>query len=1041
MTSSHASIPGTVGLFTLRWKLENPIAGLLDERNDRMLKLTPATKLLVATITFSLAALATIGTIRVAVAQQSQPQRPGPSAQTNATSASTDELEAKTPARTAHTAGPTLRGTGKDAEMLLWGRVLNTDGSPASDFEMSINVKRAFGGGAKTVDVSGNEFEVWIPVGGNEWLYIELLARSKDGHRRAIKGIENRELHGLVVDGIQLQLADADRVVTVTVAKDGDLIAGAYVVADVSNAAPMRGETNGDGKATFALLPGEKLNQLTAWTDDYLIGGYSFSRKPHHDPLGRDFEIELEGCRDQTIRLLHANDGSTVANVAFNLVLGTGKPNYNFAAVPDSFPHAHMVTDARGESVCRWFPDWDQHGAYVDIVDPNWAKALEELETAEDGGLVMKLKPRVHRKPFVGKVTSDKHDVGGLLVEIKSFQGEEESSSDHGYAFTDADGNFNADCIPGSTYCVCVNDTQLVSNTIDLIPYEPDTGKSNHAELTASAGEPVEIRVTSGPNRHPMTNTSVHCREIHDYTWYENGEQQSGSGGRMFYVHTNAHGVAVLKANAGSNLEISVYAGEWRSGTRKVVVSKHKLTTVEIHREVDVEQSVAGRLVAPEGMNVDLAGAEIFYGSIDGETDEEGTLRADGHGQFSLKTSAIQLGFFAYTTDGKAAGALKPDTLKMPIEIELSPTADFQGQLLGKGDEPLVNHAVRVNPVVRGKNDLSKSFFAGFRTKTFETKTDSQGNYTLRQLPTGFDMTLQADPIDGSDDVHLDNVFLVPGEERPRMISRLDASRVVDTRSLAEKYSSVLRDANLNGFHLLVMIFDSTSDDFTGRYLMDYKRNKEAMSYMNLRIRETDVTDEVARKFVESHDWPQPRRGDVFVCVLNGKGKELGRATLDTTADGVVPQVSEFLKTHVPAQADARAKWDAAFADASRSGRKVWARVGQRYCGPCFRFSRWLDDNREQLERDYVLLKIDDVRDEHGLEIAKLIVSNSIHFSIPFHAIFDAQEKFLIDSEGPTGNIGHPSGFEGQSHLKKMLTETKTHLTQSEIDEIVSTLE
>jgi hypothetical protein len=47
----------------------------------------------------------------------------------------------------------------------------------------------------------------------------------------------------------------------------------------------------------------------------------------------------------------------------------------------------------------------------------------------------------------------------------------------------------------------------------------------------------------------------------------------------------------------------------------------------------------------------------------------------------------------------------------------------------------------------------------------------------------------------------------------------------------------------------------------------------------------------------------------------------------------------------------------------------------------------------------------------------------------------------LIDSEGPTGNIGHPSSFEGRRHLRRMLIETMTSLAQSEIDEIVSTLD
>ena len=83
-------------------------------------------------------------------------------------------------------------------------------------------------------------------------------------------------------------------------------------------------------------------------------------------------------------------------------------------------------------------------------------------------------------------------------------------------------------------------------------------------------------------------------------------------------------------------------------------------------------------------------------------------------------------------------------------------------------------------------------------------------------------------------------------------------------------------------------------------------------------------------------------------------------------------------------------KWDEAFAAAKQTNRKVWVRISQRYCGPCFMLARWLDDHKEIIERDYVLLKIDDVRDLHGHEVAKRLtggegagVSRSMPSSTP----------------------------------------------------------
>ena len=105
----------------------------------------------------------------------------------------------------------------------------------------------------------------------------------------------------------------------------------------------------------------------------------------------------------------------------------------------------------------------------------------------------------------------------------------------------------------------------------------------------------------------------------------------------------------------------------------------------------------------------------------------------------------------------------------------------------------------------------------------------------------------------------------------------------------------------------------------------------------------------------------------------------------------------------------------------------------------------WNDEedtnNRTQLERDYVLLKVDNVRDRHGAEIAKRVVSGRKHFGVPFHTIFDDNERLLIDSESPVGNIGHPSSVEGRRHLSKMLRETRKNLTEAEIKQLIDSLE
>lgn len=940
---------------------------------------------------------------------------------------------------------PTLRGNGDNREMLVRGRVFDADGKPSRGFELVATVFKSPGGQDNLpAKVDGNEFTLWVPINGSHWRLLNIVATAQDGRKLAAEAIGNREVRQAAISGVNLRLTPTNRTVKISVTHNGMPVQNAHVNAEHLVNIVLQGKTDANGVLTFHVREGDELRQFTAWTDDFRIGGYSFGRKPRRDPLGTEYTIELDDCHNQIIRFVDADERLPVANVSFNLIVGTGEPNYNFAAVPGTFPHCRMTTDADGAASFRWFPNWKTHGAYIDILDPQWATAVghDEFETADDGAFVMTLKRRVSRKPFAGKVASDRFDVGGLLVEIKSFQGEEKSHSDHVYAFTDELGNFTADCIPGATYTVCVNDGKLQSEMIDLIPYELDTGKSNIANLNVSEGNLIEIHVTFGTRNEPMQNQSVYVRQTHRYKWLEEGEMRSGHGARDYPVYTDDHGVARARALAGSEMRITVHAGEWRSEEKRVTVQDEGVTLVEFHREVDEERKVKGRLLASPDLNADVTSAEIVFGSIDGNTDEREAITADAEGRFAFKTKAVQLGIFAYTRDGRAAVVAKPENLDEPIEIHLKPTMDLHGQLLGKNDEPLVNHAVRVIPSVSGKRDYNKSFSTSFETKTFTTKTDENGNYTLKDLPTELDLTLRADPIDDSEyDAYLDEFYLVVGDQRPRMVSRLGRTSKPDLRTLSEKYNRLLRDARLGGYHILLLSYDQGAEEFVDAKLLDRDATREVMSFLNLSIQEGSLAENPDRKFAESKGWPQPAQGKVFACALDSTGKELGRIELDTGKADAAAKAAEFIHQFAPPQADAQVKWEAAVAEAKRSGRRVWAQIGQRYCGPCFQLSRWLDDNRVQIERDYVLLKIDDVRDAHGVDVAKRIVGNRKGSGVPFYAIFDANEQLLIDSEGPLGNIGFPSSFEGHRHLTRMLRETRRNLTEADIEQIVETLE
>jgi hypothetical protein len=226
---------------------------------------------------------------------------------------------------------------------------------------------------------------------------------------------------------------------------------------------------------------------------------------------------------------------------------------------------------------------------------------------------------------------------------------------------------------------------------------------------------------------------------------------------------------------------------------------------------------------------------------------------------------------------------------------------------------------------------------------------------------------------------------------------------------------------------------------FVEANLLSYDTTKEVAAFVQIQGSLGDESGTEIATFARSKHWPLPGEGKVFALAMDPEGRELGRIEIDAKAPAGPKRASDFIRRHATAPADARQEWDEAFAKARESGRKVWVRISQRYCRPCFLLARWLDDQKKLLAQDYVFLKIDDVRDLYGAEVAKRLPGSEGQ-GIPFHAIFDSEAKILITSESPLGNIGHPSGFEGKKHLRRMLLATRTRLSDQQIDEIVNSV-
>jgi RNA polymerase sigma factor (sigma-70 family) len=929
-----------------------------------------------------------------------------------------------------------LEGSRKDLRIKLAGKILEETGAPANGCKLTVILKSQFAQTNLPAVVERNQFQVWVPISDASSFNVYLNAVSPDGRRSAWEAISAFQLRQAALGGLELTIKQLERTVDVTVVeKSGGPVRDAIVLAEAEGV-PFTARTNDRGVASFALRNRDKLAQLTAWTEDFKIGGYLFSRKPPRDPSANKYTIELEKCRPQVIRVINDENKSPVPDLKLVLTVGTGAPNHQFIG---ETPACEMTTDHKGDAVYRWFPDWKTHGSYVTIPDPRWTKTAKE-ETVDGVILVRVRKSRFDaRKRVVGQVTSTRGSVAGLHVEMWSFQGEEQNRSDVLYAFTDENGTFAADYLPGTTYCIYVNDARYVSNIIDLIPYDAVAAKTNSPSLTVSEGQPVEISVTRGPAKSPVAYQWVQLATPHSYSWRESGATQRGQGGRRWWVTTNEQGKARTFALPGEKIEGSLYTPEWRSEL-SAEVKTNGVTRLEFHREHAIARTIKGRLLLPGGLAADLNEAVIEIGSLDGETEERLTRKTNDKGEFQFESKASRIGIYARTRDARAATVAVIDRLDQPVTLDLKPTGEYRGQLLGKEDRPLHGHAVRAEIRVSRKGDDSKPFATEFLAATFDAKTDAEGNYSFSGLPCEAAISLRADSLRGSNRmIRLEEFYLMPHESRPRIVSKLwKPERKI---SFAERYDETLRDCRLSNFGAMVVLFrsDAQMNEFVEANFMNSDTTKEIMAFMQIKGSLGDESAPEIAKFARSKHWPLPDNERVFALAMDPAGRELGQIEIDAKDPAGPKRASDFIRQYAPAPADARQKWDEAFAEARESGRKVWVRISQRYCRPCFLLTRWLDEQKKLLAQDYVFLKIDDVRDLHGAEVAKRL-PGSERQGVPFQVIFDSDGKSLITSESALGNIGHPDGFEGKNHLRKMILHTRNRLTDRQVDEIVNTL-
>lgn len=1012
---------GAIGVVGSGWSLTDRIAGLLDGRRVVETRLVGRSKVAIGILAsvFSLALLASIKfSEKLAVAQQ--PPEQAPAVQT----AKENDW---------------IRGTGDNMEFRLRGRLIGgLEGNPV---EPKIEARIIESNKSFPATVVGARYEVWIPIKEIKWFSLSIMGNSSDS-RRAAQKIRTSELRSAMINGVDLTFQRVTRSVNFHVRHKGENVAGAkvQVTTGVSVSFQPLLQTDANGLVSVGLLPGESPAAVTAWTDSGLLGGFQFWQKPERDPKASGYEIDMVECENRVVQAVD-EAGLPVEGVRLRLEVATPEPYCNYFGNPDG---CEVVTNANGLAEYRWFPKLKEVFHYAELEDPSWI--LQSQSNTDDRVEIVLTRP-AERVRLESSVSRGGEFLGGLLVEAYSFQGETEGRSDVHYAMVDHDGKFAFDALPNSTYCIFVIDDRFVSESSVVTPRDPVTGALNSTHLTAIDGHPVTIAVTTGSSRRPLSNQSVSLSYKYPYSWNENGKRRNGSTGRQTFTTTDAQGLATVFAPLGS-LEASVYSSSWRAEAETIVKPGTK-NRIELHRANDTPVAAVGRLIVPPKSSVDMTKVKILVHAIDRASSDELTPTLDKSGTFRFSTKASTIGCFANTEDGSFAGSALITDISQPFELALQPTAYLNGQLLDAEGKAIANKTVSAHPVIenRAAQITTYGFSTTMNAPRAEAKTDADGKYRIGPLPrlTKIYLRCKTNHSSQNNDEHsLGDYYIELDEQRPPAVHRIgEAPSSAPKLSAQQRIDSELRDAKLGGFHAMTILADysdSLCSTFVQEQLMDYNRNIKVSGFIQIRYKTGKEANPRTLQFLKEHQWPFPPPGSIVAIAMDAEGKELGRITLDVKAANAKDEAAKFVETHQPPTVDSRQKWNEAFTLAKKTNRRVWVRISQRYCGPCFLLNRWLDEHREVLEKEFVMLKIDNVRDENGQEITDEITGGHL-VGVPFFAFYDADEKMLIDSRGPTGNIGFMSGYESKRHFRKMLGKVRQVLTADDVDKIVSSLE
>ena len=695
---------------------------------------------------------------------------------------------------------------------------------------------------------------------------------------------------------------------------------------------------------------------LAAIAKDRLVGYPGYVTLPID---GSTFQLELKEWELEPVQVV-GTDGKPVGNVA----IAFGSIGNEKLCINPELKSLFARSDSNGMTTPVLFSDSRDR---FDLFSSTLRFVSFNRSTKPHRVVVAPVQPNVDVR---GKLKLPEGISDGLLLLGLSFQSEVPDIASKFQCRVKRDGSFVASVHPEYNYCVNVLDATWVSAPWTGIMASTKTDMAKPLSLEIVPGEAVEVLLTRGKDLAPASGVWVVFSQPHSISWMEEGQQRSRSSGPVWQGYSDEDGIVTTRANLGE-LQVSLNGDAWKANLKSTVRSG-ETTSLWLHKEELETVPFEGRVKFVDRVETETALSqvriELWLYDVYRPTAK---LTVDNEGRFHGKAAKPRIALLAQTEDRKYRGVQVVD-LEVgnaePLVIELNPSVSVYGRIVDSDGFSFPSAKVEfdLRPLIRWPK---KEPFGGtsFHTENLNTTTDKGGRYVFHdvcsRVPSAmfvhyinsaqattvlYNNTLEP-PIASLPTVVLPEDELSSSPLQTRIKNRVDSSKLLNTNAVLVYHGSDKSAINMAMGLFGRGAFGATSD-LSPLIISDAKMKADPANAV----------------WLNEQGWGLSNDQELLLVLFDQTGKEITSKRVQSTDN--INAISEIINAKqiqlVPQSRNAKMRFENALELARQTDRDVWINFVSIRNPASIALLRWQYENRIELEKHFILMQIDWIRDE-----------------------------------------------------------------------------